>query len=99
MKTRDGGLIFKKPRVSLTKLQREAVWGNLIHPIADGRPQLDMSAQARARGHERVLTSGLGESVALGQGGLTVRAQLQDTGEGADTSGRIRIRRVGSDRV
>jgi hypothetical protein len=48
MKTRDGGLILKKSRVSLTKLPRKGVQGNLIHPIADERPRSDLSAQARA---------------------------------------------------
>jgi hypothetical protein len=47
-KTRDGGLIFKKPRVSLTKLPSEGVRGNLIHPIADGRPRSDLSERACA---------------------------------------------------
>jgi hypothetical protein len=49
VKTRDDGLILKKPRVSLAKLPREGVRVNLIHPTADDRPRLDVSEWARAR--------------------------------------------------
>jgi hypothetical protein len=42
-------LIFRKMRVSLTKLPREGVQGNLIHPITDRGPRSDLSARADVR--------------------------------------------------
>jgi hypothetical protein len=48
-----------------------------------------------ARGHERGLTSGPGSSAVRGLGGMTSRAHMQGTGEGADPSGRTLGRQVG----
>jgi hypothetical protein len=61
-KLRDDELIFGNLRVSLAKLPREGLCVNLIHPIADERPQLDLSERARTRGRERGLIGGPRES-------------------------------------
>ena len=52
-KTMDSGLILRKLRVSLANLPREGVRGNLIHPIADERPQSNLSERAHARTRAR----------------------------------------------
>jgi hypothetical protein len=47
-KLSDGGLILRKSRVSLAKLPHEGLRANIIHPIVDERPRLDLSDRARA---------------------------------------------------
>jgi hypothetical protein len=64
-KTRDGGLIPNKPRVSYAKPPREGVSGNLNRTIPSARPRLDLTVE-RA-GARRALTCGLG--VSANQGG------------------------------
>jgi hypothetical protein len=59
MKLRDGGLIPKKSRVSLTKRPREGVSGPVCYSIHDRRSELDLAggctdASARQVGSGRV---------------------------------------------
>jgi hypothetical protein len=49
-KTRDGGFISKKSRVSLTILPRQRVSGVLSHPTSDRRPRTDPTGE-RAGAH------------------------------------------------
>jgi hypothetical protein len=62
MKTRDGRLIPRKPKIFLTKLPCEGVSADLDRAITDQRPGLDLSERARARGCECGLTRGPGKS-------------------------------------
>jgi hypothetical protein len=48
-KTRDGGLILNKLRVSLIKLPREGVSGESNRWIRNRRPRLDLRPRARVR--------------------------------------------------
>jgi hypothetical protein len=48
-KTRDGGLIPNKPRVSLTKLPHKGVSGTLDPAIPSGWPRLDLAVEHAAR--------------------------------------------------
>jgi hypothetical protein len=60
-KTRDGGLISSKPRVSLRKLPCEGVSGESNCWIKNRRPRLDMRPRARGGGGGgRALTGGTG---------------------------------------
>jgi hypothetical protein len=59
-KTRDGGLIPNKPRVSYAKPPREGVSGNLNRMIPSARPRLDLTVERV--GAWRALTGGLGVS-------------------------------------
>jgi hypothetical protein len=76
VKTRDGGLISNKPRVSLRKLPREGVSGESNRWIRNRQPRLDLRPRARAGG--RALTGGTGSvSDRGGERALTERAQCQ----------------------
>jgi hypothetical protein len=48
MKTKDGRLILRKPRVFLANLPCEGVSADLDHTIIDPRPGLDLSERALA---------------------------------------------------
>jgi hypothetical protein len=57
-------LISRNPRVSLAILPLEGVRGHLNHQIADRRPRLHIADEHAGVGARRVLTGGLGMSVA-----------------------------------
>jgi hypothetical protein len=80
VKTRDGGLIPNKPRVSYAKLPHEGVSGNLDRTISSERPRLDLAGAWRA------LTGGLGLPATQG------RADRPDPAAGV--RGRERVRNV-----
>jgi hypothetical protein len=72
-KSRDGGLIFGKPRFALAKLPHEGVRGSIRRPITDRRPRSDLSASARV--DDRPSTDRWAREVSdWGNGGLTGRA-------------------------
>jgi hypothetical protein len=74
--------------VSLAILPREGVWVHLNHQIADRRPRSDLVEWTRTRMRARFDQRARDVS-GLGRGGLTGRAQLHGTGEGADPSDQI----------
>jgi hypothetical protein len=80
MKTRDGGLILNKLRVSLIKLPRKGVSGESETNGRDQKPTTEIRAAAEgARAGWRVLTGGPGASAIEEEGALTERAQRQGT--------------------
>jgi hypothetical protein len=83
VKTRDGGLIPNKLRVSLTKLPREGVSVTLDRTILSGRPRLDLAVERAGADAQRALTGGLGVSATQGRAdtpGPTLGAQLRGAG-------------------
>jgi hypothetical protein len=85
-KSRDGGLILNKPRVSLIKLPREGVPGDSNCYISNRWPRLDLRPRARAAGG-RVLTGGPG-SVSDRGGGRNDRAGPAPGDTGTDRRAR-----------
>jgi hypothetical protein len=96
VKTRDGGLIPNKLRVSLTKSPCEGVSGTRDRTISSGRSRLDLAVEHVGMGARRVLTGGLGVSVNQGRAdrpGPAAGARVRERVE----NGRIWIGRSGLD--
>jgi hypothetical protein len=96
VKTRDGGLISNKPRVSLRKLPREGISGESNRRIRNRQARLDLRPRAREGG--RALTGGTGSVSDRGgeradRAGLATEGKRTAAGVRGDASRSIKIGR------